>query len=288
MWSQPHICPYMKTYFDQYLPISVLIPVYYGDRADWFDQAMRSLTQQTQRASELIVVQDGPISSELNDRIRFWLKLHHNGKLVTLPENQGIPAALNAGIQAATQPWIARMDADDISDLQRFEIQWDFLVKNPDVVIVGSWIDEYDESMTTFLSSRRPPVSHSEIYKFAHWRCPFNHQTVIYRRDAVLSVGGYPLTKVMGEDYVLWTRLLHAGYRTANIPRPLVKVRAGRALIHRRRGWHYLRLEYKSMSMIYRMGFFTWWQYLLQLCIRTAVRLSPTPVVRRIYSRLRK
>lgn len=277
----------MNRSFEQYLPVSVLIPVYFGDRAEWFDQAMRSITHQTLRARELVIVQDGPVCPELQKRMRFWLSLYPSGKLVTLPENQGISAALNAGIQASTQPWIARMDADDIAESRRLEIQWNFLLKNPDVVIVGSWIDEYDETMTTLLASRRPPITHKKIYQFAKWRCPFNHQTVIYRRDAVLHVGGYPQRKVMGEDYVLWTRLLHAGYRTANIPKTLVKVRAGQSLIHRRRGWHYLKLEYHSMTMIYRIGFFSWWQYLLQLTIRTAVRLSPAYLVRNIYAHLR-
>lgn len=283
-----HICACMNPSSETRLPLSVLLPIYHGDKAEWLRESLQSIANQTRRASEIIIVQDGPVSDDLLNELNNWKERLPEINIVTLEENKGIPAALNAGILAATQPWIARMDADDIAESVRFEIQWNYLLSNTDVTIIGSWIDEYDETMTSKKASRRLPISHEEIFAFAHWRCPFNHQTVIYRKEAVRSVGGYPLEKVMGEDYVLWTKLLHAGCRAANIPQPLVKVRAGRSLIHRRRGWRYLRLEYKSMYMIYKLGFFQWYHYIIQLIIRTLVRLSPAVLVTGIYVLLRK
>ncbi|MFN4300031.1 MAG: glycosyltransferase [Thermaurantimonas sp.] len=270
------------------LPLSVLLPIYQGDKAHWLRESLKSVEAQTAKASEIIIVQDGPIPSELEEELQKWQKHLPELKVVKLPENKGIPVALNAGVQAASQPWIARMDADDIAELYRFEMQWQYLQAHPEVAIIGSWIDEYDEDMKQKLASRELPTSHKDIYRFAHWRCPFNHQTVMYRRDAVLSVDGYPLEKVMGEDYVLWARLLHAGFKAANIPKPLVRVRAGTSLIHRRRGWVYLKLEYKSMYMIYQMGFYKWYHYAIQLLIRTTVRLMPVGIVAGIYKFLRK
>lgn len=278
----------MNLSFEQRLPLSVLLPIYHGDKAAWLRESLLSIQTQTVKASEIIVVQDGPIPAELEKELHDWQQRLPELKVVKLPENQGIPAALNAGIQAASQPWIARMDADDIAEPNRFEIQWQYLQKHLEVAIIGSWIDEYDENMKQKLASRELPTAHQDIYRFAHWRCPFNHQTVIYRREAVLSVGGYPLEKVMGEDYVLWARLLHAGYKAANIPQPLVRVRAGTSLIHRRRGWRYLNLEYKSMYMIYQMGFYKWYHYAIQLFIRTMVRLMPVGMVAGVYKLLRK
>ncbi|MFN3952245.1 MAG: glycosyltransferase [Thermaurantimonas sp.] len=273
---------------DQRLQLSVLLPVYQGDKAEWLHQSLLSIENQTWKASEIIVVQDGPVSAELSDELIYWKKRIPELKVVELKENQGIPAALNAGIQACSQPWIARMDADDIAMPNRFEIQWSYLRSHPDVVILGSWIDEYDETMSMRYATRKVPEHHRNILKFAHWRSPFNHQTVIYRREAVCAVGGYPPEKVMGEDYVLWTRLLHSGYISANIQCALVNVRAGKGLIARRKGLKYLLLEYKSMRMIYQMGFFTWYQYGMQLIIRTIVRLMPTRGVQKVYSWLRK
>lgn len=278
----------MKHSDDQRLPLSVLLPVYHGDKAEWLRQSLLSIENQTLKASEIIVVQDGPVSAELSDELIYWQDLIPELKVVELPENQGIPAALNAGIQACSQPWIARMDADDIAEPYRFELQWRYLQSHPDVVILGSWIDEYNETITMRSATRKVPENHRNILRFARWRSPFNHQTVIYLREAVCAVGGYPPEKVMGEDYVLWTRLLHSGYTAANIQRALVKVRAGKGLIARRKGLKYLLLEYKSMSMIYRMGFFTWYQYGIQLIVRTIVRLMPARGVQKVYSWLRK
>lgn len=283
-----HICACMNLSDDHRLPLSVLLPIYHGDKPEWLHQALKSIENQTLKSSEIILVQDGPVSNELYNEVIYWKKRIPDLKVVELKENQGIPAALNAGIQACSQPWIARMDADDIADPLRFELQWNYLKSHPDIVILGSWIDEYDEAMTKKLSTRTVPELHQDIMRFAHWRSPFNHQTVIYLREAVLSVQGYPLEKVMGEDYVLWTRLLYRGFKAANIPQPLVKVRAGKSLLYRRKGWKYLKLEYKSMHMIYRMGFFTWHQYALQLLIRTLVRLLPTSGVRSVYKLLRR
>lgn len=270
------------------IPLSVLLPIYHGDKAEWLRQSLSSIENQTIKATEIVIVQDGPVSADLLNELNQWKEGIPDLKVVELKENQGIPAALNAGVRACTQPWIARMDADDIADPFRFEIQWNYLQSHPDVVIVGSWIDEYDETMITRLATRKVPENHADIKRFAHWRCPFNHQTVIYHRQAVLSVDGYPLEKVMGEDYVLWTRLLHKGYKAANIPRSLVNVRAGKGLINRRKGWKYLQLEYKSMRMMYRMGFYSWYQYVLQLVIRTVVRLLPARGVGRVYKLLRR
>ncbi|GCD77077.1 putative glycosyltransferase [Thermaurantimonas aggregans] len=278
----------MNPFSEHRLPITVLLPIYHGDKALWLRESLKSIEAQTAKASEIIIVQDGPISGELEEELHRWQKHLPEIKIVKLPENRGIPAALNAGVQAASQPWIARMDADDIAEPYRFEIQWQFLQRHPEVAIIGSWIDEYDEGMKYKLASRELPTSHADIFRFAHWRCPFNHQTVLYRRDAVLSVGGYPLEKVMGEDYVLWTRLLHAGYLAANIPKALVRVRAGTSLIYRRRGRKYLKLEYKSMYMIYQMGFYKWYHYVIQLLIRTTVRLMPVSLVESVYKLLRK
>ena len=59
----------------------------------------------------------------------------------------------------------------------------------------------------------------------AYYRCPINHPTVMFRRDAVLDVGNYREMEY-GEDYELWYRVLANGKELANIPEILVKVRA--------------------------------------------------------------
>jgi glycosyltransferase involved in cell wall biosynthesis len=103
--------------------ISVVMPVYHEDVAEHFDLALESLSSQTLRANEILVVKDGPLTDALDDVLQRWIERDSSMKVVELKTNQGLSAALNAGIDAANYDWIARMDADDICRAQRFDKQ---------------------------------------------------------------------------------------------------------------------------------------------------------------------
>jgi cellulose synthase/poly-beta-1,6-N-acetylglucosamine synthase-like glycosyltransferase len=116
------------------------------------------------------------------------------------------------------------MDADDVSDANRLELQLKFLLDNPHVAAVGGFarfIDEYGAIHGTF----ELPISFDEI----RWRLMFSnvmaHPSVIIRREALESVGGYNEAFTYAQDFELWVRLVKSGYRLGNIPEPVLSYR---------------------------------------------------------------
>ncbi len=268
--------------------ISVLMPVYKGDKAKDFDLALESVCTQTYPAKEIIVVQDGPLTTELETVLEKWQGQNATIKPVKLQKNLGLSGALNAGIDAAQYEWIARMDADDICKADRFEKQANYIASNPEISIIGSWIDEYDEHMKEKTGVRRVPETHDEIRNYAKWRCPFNHMTVMYKTAAVRELGKYRNYGAVGDDYELWARFLLNGYKAANIQESLVNARTGTDFFgNRRRGMKYLKNELKEVGDLYRMGLFNCGIWLFHVVMKSVVRLMPAGLVKGIYKLIR-
>ncbi len=114
--------------------VSVIMPVYNAEK--YVGEAIESILNQTFTDFEFLIFNDGStdnsskiIKSYKDDRIIFF----------DYKENFGYVKHLNDGIKLAKGEYIARMDADDISLPERFQKQYDFLEKNKDVVLCGTW-----------------------------------------------------------------------------------------------------------------------------------------------------
>ncbi len=83
----------------------------------------------------------------------------------------------------------------------------------------------------------RCPRLPGDINRASRFQSPFNHPSVVYRRSAVESAGGYEDLPLM-EDYWLFARMIAAGARAQNVEEPLVRYRVGAGCSPRRRGRH--------------------------------------------------
>ena len=101
-----------------------------------------------------------------------------------------------------------------------------------------------------------PPTGAQEIARTARWRNPFNHPTVVYRRDAVLSAGGYRELPFM-EDYWVFTRMIANGAHVVNLPDPLVRYRVDAGAYERKGGVRQLRSELRLQRRLRAEGFTT-------------------------------
>jgi GT2 family glycosyltransferase len=120
---------------------SGLIPVYVKENPENFTYALNSIIKQTLKPSEIVIVKDGPLSSELDNVIELFAKSYDNFfKIVPLDRNVGVGIALQLGVLNCSNEIIARMDSDDIASPFKFEKQISFLEENEDIDIVGSWI----------------------------------------------------------------------------------------------------------------------------------------------------
>lgn len=273
----------------QTIPFSVILPVYHGDRALALEEALRSLAEQSLRAAEIVLIEDGPLHDALYQSIAKWQALLPELKRVALPVNQGLSGALNAGIQAAQYEWLARMDADDCCLPDRFAKQFERMEAEPELALLGTSIIEYDEALEKPRGERRLPLFHDDILRYARWRCPFNHMTVVYRKSVVQTLGGYRNFGAVGDDYELWARFLMGGYRVGNLAEPLVKARTGEAFFRRRRrGWRYFQHERREIEALYRTGLLNQGHRIFHLVVKFLVRMAPAALVKVVYRFLRR
>lgn len=276
------------------IPFSVILPVYKNDSPVFFGEAMQSLYAQTLRADEVVLIQDGPLTPDLEAVVQHWQIKMPELHVLALPKNVGLSAALNAGIKAAKHEWLARMDSDDLCRENRFEKQLAYIQEHPEISILGGWIAEFNEVPGDKDSVRKLPETHSEIYKYAKWRCPFNHMTVLYKKSAITKLGCYKTfdgtnTAGFGEDYELWARFLVQGYKAANLQMVLVDARTDADFFsRRRRGLKYFKSEVNELNDLYKLGLINPLHYAVHFGMKAIVRFAPPGVVAFIYKGIRK
>ena len=218
------------------------MPVYHKEDPCHFDLALKSnLVDQTVIPKEFVLVCDGPLNSELDAVIEKYCGLFGDVfKVLRLEKNLGVASALNEGLRHCTYDIVARSDSDDVCESDRFEKELDFLNSDPDVVAVGSDIDEFFYDVSEPVRIKQMPDTSEKLYQMTKRRSPINHMTVMYRLPVVLELNGYDTTLPPVEDYDLWIRMLLSGYKIANINERLVHVRIGNGMINRRGNKKYI------------------------------------------------
>lgn len=264
-----------------YEAFSLLMPVYHGDRPEYLRRAFRSAVEdQTVRPGQVVIVRDGPVSEDLAACLED-LRAHSQVPVTFVPleRNGGLGPALDRGLAASWFDVVARMDADDVAMPHRFEIQLPLIAEAD---IVGSGLLEFVTDIGNVVGQRVPPTGPATIRRYARMHDPFNHPTVVYRRQAVLAAGGYGDLPLM-EDYFLFVRMLASGARAANVSEPLVYYRVGPTAFRRRGGTDLLRSELRLQREFRRMGFTSPAEHARNVLIRGGYRLVPWWFRRAVY-----
>jgi glycosyltransferase involved in cell wall biosynthesis len=223
--------------------ITVLMPAY--NAAKYIDKAINSLLEQTFADFELLVINDGStdntgeiVRSFTDKRIR----------LINQP-NQGIAAALNTGLAHANTDLIARFDADDICMPERLMIQYEFLMNNPDYIIVGSDADYVDMNGDYVFTYKMPAHTNEEIQQLTLSKCPFIHSAVLFRKEFILHAGAYDENACAFQDHILWVRCIKLG-KAFNLQQVLMQVRLNPGSVSIDEKWRTKRFrEIKSASI---------------------------------------
>lgn len=256
-----------------YPAFTVAISVYNNDTAEHLIESLESIiTRQTVRPAEIVFVVDGPVSEQINKVIEEYEKKYSIFTVIRLEENQGLGNALRLAVEKSQYELIARMDSDDIAVPDRFEQQLKAFEKHPEADIIGGDIEEFIASEEDVIASRKVPVSDGEIKQYAKKRCPFNHVSVMFRKEAVLRSGNYQ-DWFQNEDYYLWLRMLKAGCRMGNTGTTLVRVRVGQDMYRRRGGLQYYRSEAKLQKYMYREKIITFPTYAVNIIKRLIVQV---------------
>lgn len=198
--------------------ISVLIPVYNVEQ--FVSDAINSICNQTYENLEIIVVDDCS-TDKTYDIVNELEKKDNRIKLFQNSKNLKIAETLNFALSQATGEYIARMDGDDYSEPSKIEKQYEFLLKNPDFVLVGTnyiLVDEIENeiSRTSYQSD------FNKIKKLIRYESPVAHIWLTYKK-IYEDLGGYRMPGV--EDYDFLLRLVSKGYKISNLAEFLYKVK---------------------------------------------------------------
>ena len=265
-------------------PYSVLMSVYKGESNEYFKASMDSLCNQTYPADQIVLVCDGPLGEELDNSITEYKdKLGAKLDVIKLPENKGTAYCANEGLKHCKNEFIMKMDSDDVCVETRAEKQMSFLSDNPDIDILGSYIEEFKSADNTSIGVRQTPTTHEEIVKFAKRRAPFNNQTLVYRKSIAEKIGGYSNELIRCEDYDFMVRMLMNGAKSANIPEVLVRYRVNKDNLKRRRNWKNTKSFFAVRKKIYKMGFSSFWDYILPCMGQFMLFITPSCITGLIY-----
>jgi glycosyltransferase involved in cell wall biosynthesis len=197
--------------------VSVVLPVHDGER--FLAEAVDSILGQTLGDLELVVVDDGS-----TDATRSILARYDDPRLrVVAQPHRGLVAALGAGIAETGAAYLARMDADDVSEPSRLERQLELLERRPRVGMAATWVAVVDEQGRE-LGRRVLPPAHDDLARRLLLRNPFQHGSVLIRRAAFDAAGGYRDDYGANEDYDLWRRLARS-WELACVPEVLYRYR---------------------------------------------------------------
>jgi len=270
------------------MEFSVLMSVYIKEKPEYLKKSLDSMLCQTVMPSQIVLVEDGELTDELYSVIEEYKGKTDIIKSVPLEENVGLGKALSIGLSACDYPIVARMDTDDIAFPERFEHQIKAFEEDDELDICGAHALEFDGDTENVISKKHVPVTHQEIYNYAKKRNPFNHPTVMYKKQAVIDAGDYQ--HAMGfEDYFLWARMLVNGAKAKNIDEYLLYFRTGGDMFRRRGGYEYLKNALAVKKKIYKIGLSGFSDYLISSAVHIAVSLMPNKIRSFVYRKfLRK
>lgn len=267
---------------------SVLMSVYHKEDKESFKKSLDSVFSQTICCDEFVLVEDGPLTEELNSLIDSYKKKYGKMlKIIKLKENVGLGLALQKGVLECSNELIARFDSDDISVNDRCEKQLNEFILDKNLDIVGSnhieFIDDIANKKT--YSYKNLPITDSEIKKYARKRNPFSHSAVMFKKSSVLKAGNYKSYYYV-EDYDLWVRMIKNGCKCRNIDEYLSYVKVSEDLYKRRGGLKYLKSLMKFKNEQLKTGFYSFGDYIVSSGAHIIVCLLPGFIRKRVYNNL--
>ncbi|MEM9417716.1 MAG: glycosyltransferase family 2 protein [Planctomycetota bacterium] len=205
---------------EQKIPeLSVLMAAYNAER--YVAETLRSVLSQTYEDFELVIVDDGSTDGTAQI-LEAFATSDPRVRVITGP-NAGVPQAANVGLAACRGEFVARIDADDIAKPRRFEVQLQYM-KDHDLVACGTWHDFIDEH-GRLLKLLETPVDDATIQDMAlRGHGSICNPTSMFRRQALVDLGGYSEDMPVAEDLDCWLRLGEVG-KLGNVPECLGQYR---------------------------------------------------------------
>jgi glycosyltransferase involved in cell wall biosynthesis len=202
--------------------VSVIMPVRNGGK--YLEIAVASILEQSFSSLELILVDDHSSDAAISGLSTADTRLQ-----VLENSGRGVSSAFNTGLSRARGEFIARMDSDDISMPGRIQGQYQYFQSNPEVDICGACVEIFTDGeigggnvryQTWLNACCSPEVIQRELFI----ESPIPNPTAMFRRDAILRLGGYA-DPGWPEDYDLFLRADALGMRMGKPGKTLLRWR---------------------------------------------------------------
>lgn len=216
-------------------PLSVIMGVYNQKNKEELYRAVDSVLKQSYSEFEFIIYDDGSEEAEAS-LLKDLEKCDDRIRVIRGEENKGLAYGLNQCLKASSGKYIARMDADDISKVDRFRTQIDFLEANSRYGWCGCSAELFDSEgfWGKRIMTLEPGIA--DLLKYS----PYIHSSVIFRKNVLEEAGGYLVTRDTQrcEDYELFLRLHAMGYCGYNLQETLFCYQEDRLRYDKRRLKH--------------------------------------------------
>ena len=200
--------------------VAVVIPVYNG--AEFLAETIESVFAQTRQPAEVVVVDDGSSDDSLTIARSF------PGVRVITQANAGVSVSRNRGVAETSAPWIAFLDADDVWDPRKLEVQMAAISRSPktdlSLTAMRYFSKKSDDKGWEIGPTALPPASEA-VGRLLYGKLRIVPSCVILRRSKFLSVGGFAKEASPCEDWDLWLRLEQAGATFLVLAEPLLLYR---------------------------------------------------------------
>ena len=269
---------------------SVLMSVYYKEKPEYLELAIESMLNQTVLPDEILIVKDGDITNELQNILDKYKQKHENRfTIVGYKETKGLAYALNYGLNRCRNNLVARMDSDDYSLPLRCELQLKVIEKNPEISLVGTGIGFFEKTPKEPLDKfKYYPDNIEDMKQMIRRNSAFAHVSVMYKRDVVLSIGGYDSKLRLGQDQDLFSKMIYKGVQAFNINKELVLVRSDQSLKLRRKNKESCRSRIIVQKRLLKRKQCNIIDFLIIYSSVLIVRIMPEKVFLKVYSLLKE
>lgn len=232
------------------LPLISVIMSAYNESEDWIRQSVESLINQTYANLEIIVIVDNPENVNLARLLKGYRAEDDRIVIIENKQNEGLVSSLNTALGYANGEYIARMDADDISHLDRIEKQYKFM-KNHSVDLVSSRANFIVKGVVS-KEEVRSDIYPDDIKKMIRYANVLVHPTWFVKKEVYITLNGYRNIPSC-EDYDFVLRAVQDGYLCALMGEPLLDYRIRTTSISREKTLEQY-LSMKTLRCFYRKG----------------------------------
>lgn len=204
-------------------PLVSVVMATFNEPQSFVEGAISSILNQTHHNLELLIADDST-KEETSQTIDEWAKRDSRIVVIRKEQRMGFVNALNTALDIAKGDFIARMDGDDFSLPDRFEIQLKYAQAHPNIDVFGGDLIIVDENNVE-KSERLYPTTPFAIWRRFLWRSPFAHPTIMFRRSIIDKGFRYNPEFKRAEDIDFLFRLYKNGYRFGNTGVKLLRYR---------------------------------------------------------------